>query len=104
MTVNPKTPPKTVNDTAITKPRISARLWSTPPIRVKTVPVARVAKETKTVSQPTKIKYERSPGTTLPFTPKDARVSTIVGALERFPANELMPTRKKEAIVPIIAE
>ena len=39
----------------------------------------------------------------LPLTPKDARASTIVGALERLPASELMPTKKKEQMVPIMA-
>ena len=73
------------------------------PTRVKTVSVARVASETNTVSQPTKIKYERSPGTTFPFTPNAARESVIVGALARLPASELIPTNPNEAIVPIIA-
>jgi hypothetical protein len=39
----------------------------------------------------------------LPFTPNDARAKTMVGAFERLPARELMPTRRNEAIVPIIA-
>ena len=56
ITVKPKTPPKTVKETATINPSIKARLLSTPPIREKTVPVASVASETKTVSQPTKIK------------------------------------------------
>ena len=72
-------------------------------MREKTVPVARVARETKTVSHPTKIKYESTPGTMLPLTPKDARARTIVGAFERLPASELTPTRRNEAIVPMIA-
>ena len=92
-----------VSETAMTNPRIKARFWSTPPIREKTVPVASVASETKTVSQPTKIKYESTPGTMLPFTPKDARARTMVGAFERLPASELIPTKKKEHMVPIIA-
>ena len=103
MTLSPRTPPKTVSETAITNPRIKARFWSTPPILEKTVPVARVARETKTVSHPTKIKYERNPGTMLPLTPKEARANTIVGAFERLPAKELIPTKKKEQIVPMIA-
>jgi hypothetical protein len=49
------------------------------------------------------MQYERNPGRMLPFTPKDARAKTIVGALERLPASELMPTKKKEQIVPKIA-
>jgi hypothetical protein len=67
------------------------------------VPVARVASETKTVSQPTKTRYERKLGTRFPFIPNTARDKTIVGALERFPANELNPTKEKERIVPITA-
>ena len=39
----------------------------------------------------------------LPLTPKDARASTIVGALERLPASELIPTSKNEPSVPMIA-
>jgi len=72
-------------------------------MRAKTVPVAKVASETRTISQPTKIKYESAPGNLLPLTPKDARDKTIVGALERLPAKELTPTSKKEPIVPIRA-
>ena len=76
---------------------------SIPPTRVRTVSVASVASATKTVSQPTKINYENRPGTIFPLTPKAARESVIVGAFARFPASELIPTKKKEAIVPIIA-
>src|SRR5487761_2592584 len=65
------------------------------PSRAKMVSVARVASETSTVSQPTKIKYESRPGTILPRTPKAARERVIVGALDFFPANELTPTRTK---------
>jgi hypothetical protein len=36
----------------------------------------------------------------LPFTPNDARDKTIVGALDLLPANELIPTNKKDPIVP----
>ena len=72
-------------------------------MREKTVPVARVASETKTVSQPTKIKYERTPGRMLPLTPKDARASTMVGAFERLPASELTPTSRNDAMVPMMA-
>ena len=39
----------------------------------------------------------------LPFTPKEARAKTIVGAFERLPASELMPTRRNEPIVPMMA-
>jgi len=39
----------------------------------------------------------------LPLTPKEARASTMVGAFERLPASELMPTKKNEQMVPIIA-
>jgi hypothetical protein len=36
----------------------------------------------------------------LPFTPKDARDKTIVGAFDRLPAKELMPTKRNEPKVP----
>ena len=64
------------------------------------MPVASVASETRTVSQPTKIMYESAPGTIFPFTPNDARDKTIVGALERLPAKDEIPTNKKERPAP----
>jgi len=67
---------------------------------MKTVPVASVASDIRTISQPTKIKYESRPGITLPLTPKLARDRTIVGAFDFFPASELNPTSKKESTVP----
>jgi hypothetical protein len=36
----------------------------------------------------------------LPLTPKEARANTMVGALDRLPANELIPTSRNDAIVP----
>jgi hypothetical protein len=39
----------------------------------------------------------------LPLTPKEARASTMVGAFERLPASELTPTRRNDAMVPMIA-
>ena len=77
----PNTPPKTVKPAATIKPKRPARLWLIWPKRPKTVWAANVASETKTVSQPTKIRYERNPGNILPFTPKAARESVIVGVL-----------------------
>ena len=103
ITLKPRTPPKIVNPAAIEKPRIREIFGSIFPTRVKTVSVASVASETRTVSQPTKIKYESKPGTTFPLTPKAARESVIVGAFARLPARELIPTKKKDATVPIIA-
>ena len=101
--MNPRTPPKIVKPAAIENPIIREIFGSILPTRVRTVSVASVASETKTVSQPTKIKYENRPGTMLPLTPKAARDSVIVGAFARLPASELMPTKKKDATVPIIA-
>jgi hypothetical protein len=103
MTPKPRTPADTVSDTDKTNPIIIAVLWLRWPTRTKTVPVAKVASETNTVSQPTKIKYESAPGMRLPFTPKVARDRTIVGAFDFLPARELTPTRRKERTVPIIA-
>ena len=73
------------------------------PRRINIVPVASVASETKTVSQPTKTRYERKPGTRFPLIPNTARDKTIVGALDLLPASELKPTKRKERIVPIKA-
>jgi hypothetical protein len=84
-------------------PRTIAAFLSTLPTRSKTVPVASVASEINTVSHPTNTKYERKPGNTLPLTPKAARESTIVVALDFFPARELKPTIKNESTVPSIA-
>jgi hypothetical protein len=38
-----------------------------------------------------------------PLIPKVARDSTMVGALDRFPASELKPTKRNDRIVPIKA-
>jgi hypothetical protein len=67
------------------------------------VPVANVEREIKTVSQPTKSKYERRPGTTFPLRPKILLDKTRVGAFERLPASELRATTRKERIVPMRA-
>ena len=103
ITLCPRTPPYIVSAAARINPRIIARSWSIPPKRTKIVPVASVARETRTVSHPTKTRYERKLGTRLPFMPNTARDKTMVGALDRFPANELKPTNAKERMVPIIA-
>ena len=76
---------------------------STLPTLVKTVSEAKVASETKTVSQPTNIKYERRPGTIFPLTPKAALDKVMVGAFARLPAREEIPTKKKLLTVPITA-
>ena len=73
---------------------------SIPPIRAKIVPVAKVARDTRTISHPTKIRYDSAPGTLLPLTPNEARDKTIVGAFERLPARELIPTKRNDPIVP----
>ena len=56
ITLNPSTPPISVSETATMNPKIIAILRSTLPTRSKTVPVANVASDTKTVSHPTKTK------------------------------------------------
>ena len=99
----PKTPPKVVSEAAIKKPRTNAILRSNEVALSKTVPVASVASETRTVSQPTKTKYESSPGNKFPLTPNAARERVMVGALERLPASELTPTNANEPKVPITA-
>ena len=72
-------------------------------MRIKIVPVANVASETRTVSQPTKTRYDINPGTIFPLTPKTARDRTMVGAFDFLPARELNPTSKNERTVPMIA-
>ena len=56
ITENPSTPAKTVIPAARANPATIAMSRSMSLIRIKTVPVASVANETKTVSQPTKIR------------------------------------------------
>ena len=53
ITEKPSTPPNRVSETATANPITIAIFRSMPPTRSKTVPVAKVASETKTVSQPT---------------------------------------------------
>ena len=84
-------------------PKTLDKLTSRWPTLVNTVSVAKVARETKTVSQPTNIKYERSPGTIFPLTPKAALDKVMVGALARLPARDEIPTKKKLLSVPITA-
>jgi hypothetical protein len=60
-------PPYIVKETARRKPIIIARFGSIPPRRMKIVPVAKVARDTRTVSQPTKTKYESRLGTIFPL-------------------------------------
>jgi hypothetical protein len=70
---------------------------------MKIVPVAKVARDTRTVSHPTKTKYESRLGTIFPLIPKTALDCTIVGAFDLLPANELNPTSVNERTVPIKA-
>ena len=53
ITLWPSTPPYIVRETATTNPITIARFRSISPMRIKIVPVANVASETRTVSQPT---------------------------------------------------
>ena len=92
-----------VNPPATKNPKIFGKSPSTPPTRLNTVSVAKVASDTKTVSHPTNIKYDKNPGTTFPLTPNAARDNVIVGAFARLPARDEMPTKKNEPIVPITA-
>ena len=71
------------------------------PTLVKTVSEAKVARDTKTVSQPTKIKYDKNPGRRFPLIPKAARDNVMVGAFARFPARDEIATNAKLPIVPI---
>jgi hypothetical protein len=70
---------------------------------VKTVSEANVARDTKTVSQPTKIKYDKKPGNRFPLTPNAAREIVIVGAFARLPARDEIATNEKLPIEPITA-
>ena len=52
------------------------------------------------ISQPSVAIHDMAAGTLAPFTPKMARVRTMVGALPRLPAMEMMPTSRKEMMTP----
>ena len=103
ITLKPKTPPIIVNPPASKNPKIFDRSGPIFPTLVKTVSEANVARDTKTVSQPTKIKYDKKPGNRFPLTPNAARESVIVGALARLPARDEIATNEKLPIVPITA-
>jgi hypothetical protein len=73
------------------------------PTLVKTVSEANVASETRTVSQPTNIKYDKKPGNRFPLTPNAARDNVMVGALARLPAKDEIATNEKLPKVPTTA-
>ena len=54
------------------------------------------------ISQPNVAIQLRAAGTLAPSTPNVARVSTMVGALPRLPAMEMMPTSRNEMTTPIM--
>ena len=62
-----------------------------------------MARDTKTVSQPTNIKYDKIPGNIFPLTPNAALDKVMVGAFARLPARDEIPTNKKLLTVPITA-
>jgi hypothetical protein len=96
----PRTPPTTTSAATTS----SATTWvAVPPLQpswVKTVDVASVARETRTVSQPTVRIQESTAGTLLPLTPNAARLSTRVGAEPRFPAIATRPQSRNETTMP----
>lgn len=61
---------------------------------------ARTAVVDREISHPNVAIHDMAAGTLAPSTPKMARVSTMVGALPRLPAIEMMPTSKKEMTTP----
>ena len=101
--MKPKTPPIIVKPPASKNPKTLEMSGSILPTLVKTVSEAKVASETRTVSQPTNIKYDKNPGRRFPLTPNAARDSVMVGAFARFPARDEIATNAKLPIVPIRA-
>ena len=71
------------------------------PSRSNTVAVARVARMTRMVSQPTVSTQEITDGSLLPLTPNAARPSTMVGAEPRLPATAMNPHSRKDTMMPI---
>ena len=101
ITSKPRTPPATTR--AATTSRATT-LVAVPPLQpswVNTVDVARVASETRTVSQPTVSTHDSTEGTRLPLTPKAARLSTSVGAEPRLPAIAMKPQSRNETTIPM---
>ena len=70
------------------------------PSRRKIVVVAKTAVIARDVSQPIEVIQEMTPGILLPWVPKAARDSTIVGAEPRLPAIAIMPQNPKETVTP----
>ncbi|GMA95797.1 hypothetical protein GCM10025881_26210 [Pseudolysinimonas kribbensis] len=71
-----------------------------PPSSPITVEVASTESTHSTVSHPTVSSQEMIDGSRLPFTPKAARLSTIVGADPRLPASEMKPQNRNEIARP----
>src|SRR5690349_3563532 len=97
---NPSTPPATTSAATTSS---ATTLVAVPPLHPSwsnTCAVARVARLTSAVSQPTVSTQESTEGTRLPSTPNAARLSTSVGALPRLPAIAIRPQSRKETTMP----
>ena len=99
----PRMPAATMTPATTRNATTLVRLPSPQPSRAKTVAVANVASDTRTVSQPTSSRYDTAPGSALPCRPKAARESTSVGADPRLPAIETKPTSRNESTAPATA-
>src|SRR5580700_7941916 len=96
----PITPPKMVSATTMISATTLVPLPPPQPNWWNTVAVARVARMTSTVSQPTVSSQEITVGSLLPLTPNAARLSTIVGAEPRLPATAMNPQARNDSMIP----
>ena len=96
----PRIPAATITQATTTNAITFVASPDAQPRRSKTVAVASVESVTRTVSQPTRSRYDTRPGRPLPTRPNAARLSTSVGAEPRLPAIETSPTRKKLTTTP----
>src|SRR5690348_17098519 len=100
MNSKPSTPAMIVTPATTTIATILVPVPPPQPSRSSTVAVARVARMTSTVSQPTVSSQDSTLGSRLPRTPKAARDSTMVGAEPRLPASATQPQSANDTITP----
>jgi hypothetical protein len=101
MKSKPITPPTIVTPATTTMASTLVPVPPPQPSRSSTVAVARVARMTSTVSQPTVSSQDSAAGSRLPRTPNAARLSAMVGADPRLPASATSPQSRNETTMPM---
>ena len=100
MRSNPNTPPAMMSAATTTSATTCTPLPPPQPSASTTVTVASVASAVRIVSQPTVSSQDSTAATRLPWTPRAARDSTIVGADPRLPASATTPHSRNENTMP----